>query len=803
MGYVDQVASFGRSAGLARARVGWYPAVVVSVVAGLTLVAAGLASAWFIVQVMLLILSLGLATPLAVRKAQRSTDRLAKAWWCIAVACGWLAIAQAIRVAGAIGLMFTNAGFFCDLAFFLAMPCFMAAVILYPTKHARAITVPSALIDAAILVVLGLAALDMAFIDQFGHSPSNITGGELLRLLSSLTGLVVLCAGITIWHRCRVGPASQLPTVLWALLALWFADVASLYLLESTETSAGFGGPVGYVSALGSIVCFFLLARAAISPEPVEAATKVEPIRQAKWDAFLLPLFIPFGFVMHFHSQEEGFQPLDEWFMGMTLLLLLARSIATGRENAALLAVLDKSVVTLKRREVVLSFQASHDSLTALANRTQLRRSVEAAIKAHPDRAFAMAFIDLDNFKTVNDQLGHEMGDALLVAVGERLLSCIEQGALLARLGGDEFAVFFEGPDAAAMGSVGAARIIEAFSSPFSVNHHDLRVSASVGLTTGVYHDVSQVLKDADVAMYSAKALGKDRVGLFDQQLRQRRTAEAELMVAVTSSALRDQLVLHYQPMIDLTTAQVIGQEALLRWQHPERGLLQPGEFIGLAERSGAIVEMGWWVMRTACAEAATWPDPSIVLSVNVAAQQLIDPAASVIVEEILAQSGLDPSRLMVEITESVMVDFDVIGPCLERIRSLGVQVAIDDFGTGYSSLSYLTTLPVDVVKIDRSFVAPMGSGSKDEVLVRSLVEMTKNLGMRTVAEGVETVEQADRLQTLGCDAAQGFLFARPRSVPEFNLPAAAAFEGSLDPAHGVHGIDFGLQLERREGALG
>lgn len=733
----------------------------------------GLADTSAIYDLALAVLVLGVAAPLAARKAHRADDRLAKAWWCIAAACGCWGLGQAMWVVqGVLDPMGISISDLADVSFNLAIPCFLAGILLYPTRWDHHVTGLSASVDAAILCVLLTCYLYLLeFRSLFAGADSDV-----LRALSvsacPLGDLVMLCAGVTIYCRRGVGLRSQFSRILWALLALAIADLGFMYLELGTTGANPADGVVSLITGLGWIVCFSLVAHAAVIPEPIEDQSSGRRMKPARWNVLLATMVLPIVAGLATSQRDEfsgnGF---EEILLAAVLLLLMARSFLSERENGVVVQSLDNAVFSLKREESILRFRATHDALTGLANRTELRRVIQATINEHPARALSVAFIDLDNFKVVNDQLGHEVGDGLLVAIGARLRSCLGRDDLVARLGGDEFGIFVGGPDATERGAIVAARVIEVFSSPFSVRMHDLRVSASVGLTSAIYGDVTDVLKDADLAMYEAKSQGKAQVALFDQEMRRRRHVESDLLKGIMGSSLTDELLLHYQPLIDLTTGHVIGQEALVRWQHPDRGLLQPADFIGLAERSGSIGAVGWWVMRAACAEATTWIDPSIVVSVNVAAQQLLDPAASMIIEEMLASCGLDPKRLMVEVTESVMVDFGVIGPCLDDLRSQGVQVAIDDFGTGYSSLSYLTTLPVDVVKIDRSFISPLGGDSKGDVLVRSLVEMTKDLGMRTVAEGVETTLQLEHLRTIGCDAAQGFLFARPLSTPVFHLP--------------------------------
>jgi EAL domain-containing protein (putative c-di-GMP-specific phosphodiesterase class I) len=268
--------------------------------------------------------------------------------------------------------------------------------------------------------------------------------------------------------------------------------------------------------------------------------------------------------------------------------------------------------------------------------------------------------------------------------------------------------------------------------------------------------------------MYAAKANGKARVELFERTMRTTAVDRMELVAGVQAAVEAGEMIVYLQPIVDLRTLEVEGHEALVRWQHPQRGLLGPESFMALAEETGDIVSMGWWVLEQACEQAQTWPRGHV--GVNLAARQLLDPAAVTTVAGILSRTGIDPRRVVLEITESVFLDTEAIGHRLHQLRALGMLLAIDDFGTGYSSLSYLTRLPVDIVKIDRSFVERLGGPPGDEVLVRAVVQLARSLGLRSVGEGVETPAQLERLQSFGCDAAQGYLFGRPQAEPRFSL---------------------------------
>ncbi|HEY3237927.1 MAG TPA: bifunctional diguanylate cyclase/phosphodiesterase [Acidimicrobiia bacterium] len=422
-----------------------------------------------------------------------------------------------------------------------------------------------------------------------------------------------------------------------------------------------------------------------------------------------------------------------------------------------------------------LARQANHDSLTGLANRAAFRARLEAAL-ARPERrggTHVVLFVDLDDFKDVNDTLGHAAGDELLCVVAARLHDVVRPGDLVARLGGDEFALLLDGvPDPAVALGV-AERAVAALAAPVEISGTWVHVGASVGFA--MRHDDSDPdsrMRQADVAMYSAKGRGKNQVERFDAALHDAVVEHHALKADVADAARRGELVVDYQPIVDLTTGKFTGVEALVRWQHPTRGLLPPSAFIDLAEETGAIVGIGSWVLETAARQLRSWQRrydlPELSLSVNVSVCQLDDPGYADHVGDVLRRTGLDPTSLILEVTESVLADpAGAAAGSLERLRQRGVQVALDDFGTGYSSLTYLKRIPVDILKIDQSFVAGLGTDHHDTAIVRNVIELAHALGLDVVAEGIEEPDQLARLRALGCRTGQGFLLSRP-------VPAAA-----------------------------
>ncbi len=436
-----------------------------------------------------------------------------------------------------------------------------------------------------------------------------------------------------------------------------------------------------------------------------------------------------------------------------------------------------------KALEDQLRHHAYHDALTGLANRSLFENRVAQAVAVaqRSRRAFAVLFLDLDDFKTINDSLGHFLGDELLCDVATRIVSALRGSDTAARLGGDEFAVLVElraGEDGEAMAV--AERILEVLSQPFQIGEHTLRVTASLGVVLGSGADgVQELMRNSDIAMYAAKADGKSAVRSFEPDMYRRAVQRLELTGELRAAIDAQQFVLDYQPIVELDSGRIVGVEALVRWEHPAGKRVRPDEFIGLCEDTGLIVPLGRWILSAACAQAQRWRQgqamDGLELSVNVSTRQLRDPAfvADVAVE--LARSGLPPAALMLEITESVMMgEGGAAIATLRELRALGVRIAIDDFGTGYSSLSHLRHLPVDALKIDRSFIAGIENDPGQANLVRGILDLGASLQLKVVVEGIELAEQARALAGPHRPLAQGFLFHRPLPAEEVEQVLAA-----------------------------
>ena len=425
--------------------------------------------------------------------------------------------------------------------------------------------------------------------------------------------------------------------------------------------------------------------------------------------------------------------------------------------------------------EAQLTRQAFHDALTGLPNRALFTDRVSHALKrrGRQHRGVVVLFVDLDDFKAINDSLGHQAGDRVLQEVGERLRTTVRPGDTVARLGGDEFAFLLEDVSDPADAEEVADRVAISLGAPLAVGGVEVALRASVGIAVAEDSDTAaDLLRDADTAMYTAKARGGGSHERFVPAMREAAISRFELGTDLRRAIDRQEFVLHYQPVVDLRLGRILGFEALVRWQHPTRGLLSPAGFIPAAEATGLIVPIGRWVLEEACRQARAWQlatltEPPLTMSANLSARELREPGLVEGVADILERTGVDPATIVLEITETSMVeDADGAIATLQALKALGVRLAIDDFGTGYSSLSYLRRLPVDVLKLDRSFVVPSGRGDRESALVDAVFRLGRSLGLVTIAEGIEDAEQRDRLISLGCRVGQGYLFARPMAEP-------------------------------------
>ncbi|MBW4515892.1 MAG: EAL domain-containing protein [Timaviella obliquedivisa GSE-PSE-MK23-08B] len=456
---------------------------------------------------------------------------------------------------------------------------------------------------------------------------------------------------------------------------------------------------------------------------------------------------------------------------------MLSRGSAIWNEDGKALRIAGSQtdITTWKHAEEKLVYEALHDTLTGLPNRIFLMERLRQALqltKRHSDYLFAVLFIDLDRFKVINDSLGHMIGDQLLIAISHRISNCLRPTDTIARLGGDEFVILLADVKDRDSATRVADRLQEELLLPFNLDGHEVFSAASVGIAFSSvgYDRPDDLLRDADIAMYRAKAHGRARYAIFQPGMHSKAVALLQIETDLRRAIERHELRLHYQPIVSLRTCQVTGFEALIRWAHPQRGMISPGEFVPVAEETGLITPMGWWVLQESCRQMQRWHEQflsaqSLIVNVNLSSKQF-SPHLVDQISQILEETQLPPHYLKLEITESILMEnAESAVTTLSQLKTLGTLLAIDDFGTGYSSLNYLHRFPIDTLKVDRSFVSKVDVDGEQLAIARTIITLAWNLGMEVVAEGVETMKQLAQLRSLQCDYAQGFLFSLPLDV--------------------------------------
>lgn len=579
------------------------------------------------------------------------------------------------------------------------------------------------------------------------------------------------------------------------------ADVIMMALIAQLGLAGGFRTPAFWVSGLGATSLFagdllYLIANGTVAAVPGSLVASLHVGALMLFAAAGLHPSLP----RLLAPQPKSLRKLSKRRVaGIGLVLLIPLVVATlepvggpldKNVRSGLVALLVLTVLfrvvrsnnSRARAENATQWRATHDALTELPNRELLRDTITTwAARATAERQqISLLFIDLDRFKMINDHWGHQVGDELLQAVADRLSTHVRSTDLVCRIGGDEFVIVLASPSHSILAESVADRILQLFARPFELSVGEVVVSASIGVAKAARGaQALELIRDADTAMYKAKDSGRNGYALFDGSLREQLRDRIVLEQALRGALERGELFAVYQPIIDLVTGELDGFETLMRWQHPELGLVSPLAFIPVAEETGMIVEAGAWLLREAADQLRAWrsergPDARpLHISVNVSVRQLRDRRLVAVVRDVLASTGLPASAIWLEITESgVMEDIDTALGALNELRELGITMAIDDFGTGYSSLSYLNRLPVGIVKLDRSFVSDVGQQGANEQIVRAVLAMTKALDLRVVAEGVETEAQRDWLREQGCELGQGWLFGKPLPATSVGQPA-------------------------------
>lgn len=491
-----------------------------------------------------------------------------------------------------------------------------------------------------------------------------------------------------------------------------------------------------------------------------------------------------------------------------------------GQSGSPCLIFQIQDVTSRRRVEMKLHHVAYHDLLTELPNRVLFNLHLKKALKAASSpvpKQFAVMYLDFDRFKVINDSLGHKAGDVFLSEVALRLKSCLGSNDVIARLGGDEFAILLTGLRNHELAFDLARDLLVAVRKPVQLGTTEVTTSVSIGITFSDmgYHEAQDVLRDADIAMYKAKSDGKAQFAVFDAKLHDHVSSQLQLESDLRKAVNRDELIVHYQPLFGLRTMRLVGFEALVRWKHPEHGMIDPGRFIPIAEEAGLIVELGKCVFAKACQQLSEWSavidsnestvSEPLTMNVNVSAVQLAHSGFADFVTDTMHDHGVRPGQINLEVTESVLMDAEGVVPVMRKLRDMGIRLSIDDFGTGFSSLSYLHSLPFDTIKIDRSFVERMSGDGKGQEIVRSIVALARALGKSLVAEGIETETQLMMLRELQCDEGQGYYFAPPHA-PEKLAPLFPIWRAMIrekraflaDDKPSMEEPAFGVSMDRR-----
>jgi diguanylate cyclase (GGDEF)-like protein len=736
----------------------------------------------------------------AAYRTRQNAPNASKAWQLMAVA-------QMAYVLGDLTWGVLEVGFhispypsIADIFYLLYYPLFFFAVLQFPARKYYAVDWTKRSLDL-ITILIGALAVFWNYI--LGPVIANSEGSSVLEQILGyaypLGDLALLGALMLIFYN-RLQGKNTGPILLITVgvsVMVYTDSIFSVQSILGTYTA-------GSIVDSGWIIQNLLLWTASIwqimlvrqyTEEDKISVTLVDLVNNLF--SYFPFIWLLFSFGMMYQSFHETLPMNFRQISLITLLLwaiVLIRQIVTNLETKRLFKRIDDTLQTVKKQayeleasnrslemeiaerkkaEERLAFDALHDFLTTLPNRALFIDRLEMAIqrlKRHPDISHSVLFLDLDQFKQINDTKGHSAGDELLVLVAERLRSCTRASDTVARLGGDEFIILLENTDVEISAIFAGDRILDSFKTPFTLGGDNVYISVSIGIVQSLleYDNSSDVMRDADIAMYRAKEAGKSRCEVFDPSMRtnaiQRVLIENELRYAIEYK----ELTLYYQPIYSLDSDQIQGFEALLRWFNPRIGQVSPAVFIPVAEETGLIIEIGDWVLNEACEQMQKWhtqklSSSTLSINVNISGRQFAQPDFVEKLKMVLSKTGLDPNTLKLEITESVLLDSQQTESGLfNSLRDLGIHLQIDDFGTGYSSLSYIQHIPVEVIKIDRSFIQELGNGEKFVELIHAIIRMAHSLGMETTAEGIETLAHKEILKSLGCNYGQGFYLAKP-----------------------------------------
>jgi diguanylate cyclase (GGDEF)-like protein len=734
------------------------------------------------------------------RKSFVISRRIGLAWLILALSVLSFAIGDTVWSILEAGLGQTPFPSPADYFYLFFYPLFLAGVLILPPGHLTSREWVKRSMDMGIVLLaaaLGFWNLLLGPIQAANHTAPAVT--QILSLSYPVGDFLLLWASLLLIYYQTKGqrPGASFLLVGGAMLML-ITDCSFGYVsLTGSYTS-------GSILDFGWIIAFLTFGLAGmLQAEGIRSfESKDHPVLEERstslpaWISYLPYVWLTGAYLLLLQSHTTPF-PMDFFSLsisiGAIIALVLVRQVVEASEINHLNDQLRRALLRLqqqadkqfetnqelkieinerKRAEEQLSHDALHDSLTGLPNRVlfmdRLGRAIEYAKRQnHP---FAVLFLDLDHFKVINDSMGHSEGDRLLISIAQRLKVSLRSSDTVARFGGDEFVILLEGTNDLEPAVASATRIQEDLKLPFNLDHRKVYITASIGVVLSVneYDRPEEVLRDADLAMYRAKACGKARFEVFNPSLRTLAISRLEIENELRHALDHHEFVLNYQPILGLESSDLIGFEALIRWNHPTRGQLLPAEFISVAEETGLILPIGEWVLREACSQTMRWQaacsdQASLAINVNISSKQL---AYTNFIDQlllVLQDTGLNPALLRLEITESVLIDNQVeANEIFEKLNALGIQLEVDDFGTGYSALNYIQRYPIHTIKIDKSFVEEIGLTEKNLGLVQTIVLMAHELGMDAIAEGVETKDQLKTLKQMGCNYGQGFLISRP-----------------------------------------
>ncbi len=733
---------------------------------------------------------------LAARTSSRVSSRLGWVWAIFALSVSCLAAGDITWGILAIGFNVPPESTAVNLLYFAAYPLFLLGALMIPSRRLTTIEWLRRFLDIAIVMLAASLIFWNYLIGVLASSPMSTTQvAPFLTLAYPIGDLVLLWVVVFLIYRQDIC-SNPRPLMLLGAGGLILAATHVVYSYQMLVNSYQSGSFLDIGWTLATILAGLagVLQRDTISADPGDQETlpahRRQRFRLSIWMSFFPYVWILLAYLLLIAGYRPGF-PMSflavSIGVGAVIALVLIRQAVVLYDNERLNAELNQAIDRLGNQTLQLKaeiserlhaeerllYDATHDDLTSLPNRVLFMDRLERAIAYNhhrPDYAFSVLFLDVDQFKVINDSLGHSFGDQILITIAGRLKTCLRTGDTIARLGGDEFVVLLEGSPNLDAVLTTTNRIQTEIRSPVTLDGHQVYTSASVGIVAEIsgYDQPEDVLRDADIAMYRAKALGKDRFEVFDPRLRAEAITRLELESDLRKAIEGDQFSLYYQPIMALGSDQAVGFETLLRWRHPKRGMISPAEFIPVAEETGLIIPLGKWVLQNACAQIRRWQDgypaaKSLSISVNISGKQFIQPDFVGLIEQILGETGLNPPNLVLEITETVFINHaETASQIFTQLCDLGIQLQIDDFGTGYSSLGYLQHFPIHTIKIDQSFIRGMATSNKAAELVHTILVMAHDLGMEAIAEGIETTSELDELIRFGCRFGQGYIFSRP-----------------------------------------